>query len=263
MTDHDDEVAKRDDALGGERDGAAEHARADASDARSQEADDRQDWELLERWQAGDRDAGLTLFRRYYPEIERFFMNKVAVGVGDLAQETFIGCIESRDKIRDAGKFRSYLFSIAYNVLRTRFRQQSRRPEHVGMEEVTAFDHAPGPSSITVQLEEQRLLLEALRHVPMADQVLLELFYWEELSIRDIAPIIDCPVNTVKGRLQRARKRLKDKLSELARSPALLHSTLTNLEGWARSIADRHRDAADPTDAADAVDAADSIDDGE
>ena len=48
------------------------------------------------------------LFERYYQAIERFFVNKVSVEVGDLVQQTFIACVEGRERIRDGCKFRSY-----------------------------------------------------------------------------------------------------------------------------------------------------------
>ncbi len=74
------------------------------------------DTELLERWRAGERAAGTLLFERYYHQVERFFANKVsdtASEIRDFVQETFLALVQHRDRV-EAGKFRQYLFAVAY-----------------------------------------------------------------------------------------------------------------------------------------------------
>ena len=68
-------------------------------------------------------------------------------------------------------------------------------------------------------------------------QVALELFYWEELSVTEIADVLETPVGTVKSRLQRARVRLDEILVELSSSDeSLLKSTMDNFEMWAKDL---------------------------
>jgi RNA polymerase sigma-70 factor (ECF subfamily) len=201
---------------------------------------EQSDAELLDRWQKGSHEAGKQLFERYYETLERFFVNKVPSGIGDLVHETFQMCLEARDRIEDPDRFRSYLFSIAYNVLRGQFRKKGRRGEEVDLENVTVEALVPGPRSILVEREEQRLLLDGLRSIPVADQVLLELYYWESLKVAEIAEILDIPLGTAKGRLHRARKRLEAVISTLAASPSVLSSTLTDLDAWARKCRREH-----------------------
>ncbi|WP_428265676.1 RNA polymerase sigma factor [Haliangium sp.] len=196
------------------------------------------DAELLDRWRAGDLAAGETLFARYYPAIERFFLNKLSIGIDDLVHETFRLCLEAKERIADPTKFRPYLFSIARNVLHTFFRKKGRRDAEVDLDEVSVRAFDPGPSSVLVERQEQRLLLEALRSVPVNDQLILELYYWESLKVADICQVLDITVPTAKGRLHRARKRLREKLEELADSPDLLDSTVANLDDWARGCRD-------------------------
>lgn len=194
---------------------------------------------LLDRWRQGDRKAGKELFERYFERLECFFVNKVPSGVGDLVQETFRMCLEARDRIEDPEKFRSYLFSIAYNVLRGHFRTKARRSNEVDVEEVSVEALVPGPCSVLVERQEQRLLLEGLRRIPLADQTILELGYWESMTISDIAVVLGVPDGTVKSRLHRARRRLRDVMEELAGSPELLRSTLADLDEWARQCRDQ------------------------
>ncbi|WP_428268633.1 RNA polymerase sigma factor [Haliangium sp.] len=196
---------------------------------------DTDDVTLLERWRDGDRLAGAALFERYYDAVERFFVNKVSMGVGDLVQETFKGCIEARDRVRDPGKFRSFLFSIAYNVFRNYLRAKRREGDQVDIDQVAMATLSPGPRSIAMEQEsdEERLLLEGLRAIPAQYQVILELHYWEDLTTTEMAEVLGTSRGTVNGLLQRARKKLTVVLRELAESPEVLRSTLDDIDGWA------------------------------
>lgn len=203
-----------------------------------------EDSELLAAWRAGDRAAGAALFEKHYEAIARFFRNKVnGSSQDDLVQQTFLRCAESATRFRGSSSFRTFLFGIAHNVLREYLRKVGRQREReVGDVDldglsVTAMGQGPGRESsaagVIESKQEQRLLLEGLRTIALHYQVALELFYWEQLGVKEIAEITGKPVNTVKTRLRDGRSRLAGKLSELASSEALLRSTLDDLEGWA------------------------------
>ena len=199
---------------------------------------------LLERWRGGDLVAGEALFERYYDAIERFFVNKLTDHVDDLVQETFIACVESRDRLRDGRKFRSFLFTVAHNVLYKRFRRRYRGDENaMALEQVSVFDLAPGPITVTVRSSQERLLLEALRRIPVGSQVLLELFYWEEMTGKEIAAILEIPEGTVRSRMRTARTHLERAMDRLESKPELLASTKSSLEDWARRLRERLRSA--------------------
>jgi RNA polymerase sigma-70 factor (ECF subfamily) len=192
------------------------------------------DGNLLERWRAGDRGSGEVLFDRYYDLVERFFLNKVASAVQDLVQETFTRCVEGRDRIR--GEFRLYIIGIAYNVLKAHLRVRYRDGAAIDVEESAMRDMepGPGPATLLVQRREDRLLLEALRNLPIQEQVILELHYWENLTTDEIADALELPIGTARGRLQRARDKLGEVLHRITESPHELTSTLACLEDWAR-----------------------------
>jgi RNA polymerase sigma-70 factor (ECF subfamily) len=197
------------------------------------------DGELLEQWRAGDAVSGEALFERYYDMVERFFLNKVATGVQDLVQETFMRCVESRERIRDDDRFRMYMFGIAYNVLTAHLRQRYRGDREINLSEVSVCDLMPGPSSLVARRREHRLLIEALRSIPVDDQVILELHYWEQLTTHQMAEVIGIPVGTARGRLQRARAHLEEAIQRLAESPQDLSSTMARLDDWAAECRER------------------------
>jgi RNA polymerase sigma-70 factor (ECF subfamily) len=204
------------------------------------------DGELLERWRAGDAVSGEALFERYYTMLERFFLNKVTSGVQDLVQETFMRCVERRERIRDNDRFRMYMFAVAYNVLAAHLRERYRGNREIDLSQVSVCDLAPGASSVVARRREHRLLLKALRVIPVDDQVILELHYWEQLTTHQMAEVIGIPVGTVRGRLQRARARLEETIQRLAESRQDLMSTLARLDDWAAEC--RQRLDSDRTD---------------
>lgn len=219
-------------------------ARATRSHPRQTESRDTigrmsvEDSQLLERWRAGEVAAGEALFERYYNMIERFFLNKLATDINDLVQETFIACVERRDDVRDTSKFRSYLFSVAYNVLRAHLRRNYWQGQNIEFDKVALADLSPGPNSIIVNRDEQRLLLEGLRNIPVGYQMVLELHYWEGMTTAQIGEVLGVPASTARTRLRRARDHLEAAMRSLSDSAELLQSTLVRLDDWARQIRD-------------------------
>lgn len=194
------------------------------------------DAELVERWRSGDRSACAALFERYYDGLARFFRSKAPDAADDLVQRTFLRVSEGLTRIEDPAAFRSYLFGTACNALREHYRSVHRDGDRLEFTSVSAHDLAPSASAVVGWRQEQRLLLEALRRIPLEDQILLELCYWEQLPGREIAAIVGAPLGTVKAHLRRARLRLEAQLEALARSPGILHSTRSDLEVWAGAV---------------------------
>lgn len=194
------------------------------------------DAELVRAWRAGDKNAGETLFERYYDSIARFFYNKAGDHSADLIQRTFLACVEGLSRMRDNMRFRSYLFGIAHNLLRKYYRDKARRGVNLDFDEVSVHDLSPSPSRVLAVSQEQRLLLEALRRIPLSYQVVIELFYWENMSAHEIAEVLDIPLGTAKTRIRRGRQLVDQELTEISDSKELLHSTLSDLAGWAAKL---------------------------
>lgn len=194
------------------------------------------DEELLAAWRRGDRDAGAALFDRYFAAISRFFRTKVAESPDDLIQRTFLACVEARDRFEGRSSFRSYLFGVAYNVLREHARSRKRDAERFELAEVSAADLGPRPSSVLRARAEARALLEALRRLPLDHQVLLELYFWEPMTAAEIGESLGVPEGTVRTRLRRAKHLLEQELNTIAHTPGPLRTTATSLEDWARAV---------------------------
>ncbi len=194
------------------------------------------DYELLDAWGAGDRRAGSKLFRRYFPVVFRFYKNKVSNDVEDLVQKAFLACVESRDKFRRDASFKTFLLAVARNVLYNEYRRKRRKDDPVDFLTQSVIDIAPSPSLIVAERAEQRLLLEALRSIPIDYQIALELYLWEELTGPELGEVLGMSEAGARSRLHRARTALRKAMESLERSPERLESTMSDLEGWAAGI---------------------------
>jgi len=201
------------------------------------------DLELLVAWRGGDLSAGDALFNRHFAAIHRFFRNKVGQGLEDLVQQTFMALVEGRERFREDSSFRTYLFGVAHNMLRDHYRAQRKAPEALDFGRSSAVDVGAGPSTVLGKRREERLLLEALRQIPLDNQIVLELYYWEEMSASQTAEVLSIPEGTVRGRVRKAKQLLKAELAKLAESPDELETTVGNLDRWAAALREQMSDA--------------------
>jgi RNA polymerase sigma factor (sigma-70 family) len=194
------------------------------------------DPELLAAWRDGDARAGQELFGRYFEPVSRFFANKLLDDRDDLVQETFEACVRGRDRLRDDASFRAYLFSVAFNVLKAHFRRKRSAAAVHELGSSSLHDLAPGPSTIVGAVQQEQLLLEALRRITMEMQVVLEMRYWEDMSSAEIGAVLGIPAATARTRLHRGRELLERAIAQLPASREARDSTLAELDAWAGRI---------------------------
>lgn len=198
---------------------------------------DPSDAELLQAWGEGERRAGATLLRRHFAPLHRFFANKVGASaeVEDLVQQTLMACVHGRDRYRGDASFRTFLFAIARNTLLKHLRDR-KRDAPLDVEGDSLADLGLGVSTILDLRREQQLLLTGLRHISLDSQIVLELYYWEQLSATQIAEVLETSEAAIRGRLRKAKLELRGALEHLARDPNELASTADGLERWAASL---------------------------
>lgn len=173
--------------------------------------EDERDDALLAAWRRGDRKAGETVFERHYDRVQRFFVNKVSEP-RELTQRTFIACIESVHRYREGRSFRAWLLGIAWNVLRTHFRELHGESRTLPLETTSIRDMGRTPSEVLDLDDKKRRVRTALQHLPLERQTALELHMWEELTAQEIADVLGWPLGTVKDRLRRAKHELQERL---------------------------------------------------
>jgi RNA polymerase sigma factor (sigma-70 family) len=194
------------------------------------------DLELLDRWCNGDSAAGNQLALRHFDSLYRFFDNKVGSGVDDLILATLLACVRSRDQFRRQSSFRTYLFTIARHELYRYLRERQRHRQDIDVDEVSIQQLGTSPSGKLARSQEHKLLLLALRSLPVAQQVMLELHYWEDMSAAELAKVFGITEAAMHMRLSRARKALREYMEAMAESPLSAHTSLEDLDAWARRM---------------------------
>ena len=195
------------------------------------------DISLLIRWRGGDNEAGQTLFERHFDAIYGFFETKCAADADELTQSTFLACMRARDQFRAESSFRTYLFTIARNELYRILRTRQRKDSKLDFELSSIAELVSTPGTRMARNQEHRQLLSALQHLPVEQQTLLELHYWEDMDIAQLAEVFDAPSATIRTRLHRARKALRDKMEGSA--PQEVLQTLESMDMWAKGLARR------------------------
>jgi RNA polymerase sigma-70 factor (ECF subfamily) len=196
-------------------------------------ADD--DLALLHAWRAGDAAAGETLFERHFDAVFRFIRNKVGDKADDLVQEVFLACVKGRDRFREESSFRTYLFAVARNKIIDHWRARGKLQVD-DLSEASAHDLGPSPSSLMGRAEDERLLVMALRRLPLDLQMAIELYYVEGLKSREVGDVLDIPHGTVRSRLRRGLDQLREWVERLSESPHVLETTMSRLDAWAAGL---------------------------
>jgi RNA polymerase sigma factor (sigma-70 family) len=186
------------------------------------------DVDLLEQWSAGSREAGNQLIERHFDVVYRFFRNKVGTEIDDLVQQTFLGCLEARARYQGQATFKTFLLAIAHKQLYRHYDKQRRQTIDVAV--ASLHDLGTSPSGVVARREDHRLLVDALRRVPLEAQLVLELAFWEGLDGNEIAHVLEVPLNTAYTRLRRAKNALRVRLEQLCPDRAAVHKLIEKVD---------------------------------
>ena len=170
------------------------------------------DFDLLDRWRDGDKTAGQALFARHFDTLCGFFESKLDRDVDDLVQRTLLACVSSKDRFRKESSFRTYLFTVARHELFHYLRSRQRDGQRLDFSITSIAEILTSPASRMMKDAEKLRVVEALRRLPVEQQTLLELFYWQELDIEAISEVFELEPGTIRVRLHRARKKLRELL---------------------------------------------------
>lgn len=171
------------------------------------EASFDEDLVLVDRVLGGDDQAFQVLYDRYY---EKVF--GIARGVLldteeslDAVQEIFTLVYKNLDRFDRRARFSTWLFRIAVN----RSIQQARKLKHKSKNVPLNEAHEQAAEERPMVDHDDPRIAESLKKLAPNDRALLSLFYWEDLSLNEIAASLDCSVNAAKTRLFRARERFR------------------------------------------------------
>lgn len=184
---------------------------------------------FIEKLKRGEADAFDTLVNRYASDIYSLLLKitEDTEEAGDLTQETFLRALRSIHKFRGDAELKTWLFRIAINQSKNRFRWWNRRKKEktvsldapIGESDTTLSDTISAdfsnPEENALQNERQKFLQKALNELPEIFRDTVILCDIEGFSYEEIAEILEINLGTVKSRIARGREELRKKLNSI------------------------------------------------
>ena len=189
------------------------------ADAGTREIDDP-DRELVARWQAGDDAAFEALVRRHESRVYRLLLRMMGSPeeAEDVAQETFLNLHRHGRRFRGEARFSTFVYRVAANAALNRRRSLGRRRARIEklIQRQAAGDDLPttprNPEDATLGSELSLHVREALDKLSPSLRMPVVLYDLEGLAYGEIAEVLGVAEGTVKSRIHRARKALRDEL---------------------------------------------------
>jgi RNA polymerase sigma-70 factor (ECF subfamily) len=188
-------------------------SRPQASSAPTGRGDDSQDdAALMRRLARGELAAGGVLVERHQAMVRRFLLRLTgrADRADDLAQDTFVRMIRYAGRFDPAYSLRTWLLTIARRLSINQARGDGRV---IGAEPWDWTDDQPPPHESVDRQDEsdhlRRKLDAAIRQLSPAQRQALLLFHQQELTVQEVARVMEVPIGTVKSHLHRARAAMR------------------------------------------------------
>lgn len=177
---------------------------------------DLPDISIVQRVLDGDTDAFGMLVDRYgsmvFQVVHRITGHREEAE--DLSQEVFLRAFRQLSQFRGDAAFSSWLYRIAWNLSMDRL-DKKRKEAWIDLDELTDTHNRNLPSAEPFDqmdaMERRQALVREVDRLPPPDQLLIELYYREEKTVKEIAWILGMGESNVKIRLHRIRKKLKSR----------------------------------------------------
>lgn len=173
---------------------------------------------LALRCQLGERDAFDALVDRWHEPLWRYVrrMCDTDDDAAETLQDTWLRILRGLPRLRQPDRLRPWLFGIARRALMDRLRYQYKRAADMTLDSLDspgAGHIKPGPDDWPAA-DDVALMHAELDALPLVEREVLVLFYLRELPLDQVADVLDVPVGTVKSRLFRARRLLRQRLEQ-------------------------------------------------
>lgn len=189
--------------------------------------------DVIERAIQGESRAQEELYNATYSDVYYtiFAITKDEDLLFDVLQDTYLTAFQKLDQLKNADSFRPWIKRIAHNKTLNALRD--RKPSKMTFlvsadtEEVIEIkdDRIENmPEEKMDQNETVRLVKEILDALPEDQRVVIGMYYFEQMSINEIAEELGCSGNTIKSRLNYGRKKIETQVLELEKKGTKLYS---------------------------------------
>ena len=176
----------------------------------------RSDEELMSLLTNGGQSAFDELYKRYSKPMLNFFyrlLDRDRERAEDMLHDLFLKIIERPELYDSSRSFRAWFYTLAGNMVRNEFRSRQISNDYERVVSVQSEMLTDGPEvALDRQLFERQLQWEIDRFDP-EQKMLFQFRFVEEMTVRQIAEIMECPEGTIKSRLFHLTRQLAKKLS--------------------------------------------------
>ena len=176
--------------------------------------DQEEDRRLFDLWMKGDPQGFSGLYNRYKNRVFGFLVRMTSDRevAEDLVQDTFLAAMRNASQFDRSRNFLSWIFGIAHKRTIDYFRHIKVENEH----QIDA-EHAigKGPETPDINFSNMQLRSVINEAIKTLDPMQREVFLLRELGdvpFKEIAQIMDCPINTALGRMRLALKNIRKEL---------------------------------------------------
>jgi RNA polymerase sigma factor (sigma-70 family) len=182
-----------------------------------------------------DPSASVEIYSRHADDVHRYLRRRLGSDVADdLTADTFVVAFSARARFdRTAGSARPWLYGIASNLAakhRRREVRELRAYARTGVDAVASSWSDRADDRVSAQAM-NRDLASALAALSAGDRDVLLPVAWAELSYAEVALALQLPVGTVRSRLNRARRKVRDALTPASERVAVVPLTAIDTSG--------------------------------
>lgn len=177
------------------------------------------DYRLIELCRAGDSLAVEHFVQTYQQDVYRLALSILddSSEAEDATQEALLAALRALGSFQGLSSLKTWLFSITVNVCKTRLQHRKRRERVAiifGGNLRLQSSRQPSVEENTIQSESNEALWRAIQRMDEKHRIPIVLRYYHDLSVAEIAAILQIPEGTVHSRLNTARRQLRDGLRE-------------------------------------------------
>ena len=180
------------------------------------------DEELMIEYASGNPKAFEELFSRYGKKLYNLFLRSLnkAELAQDLLQECFLRVVESRGRYHPKKAFSNWIFTIAMNLIRDKYREQTRRktesvPDRLEIENLESELHNEGPHKDLEELQIEKAVATAMNTLPKEQREIIILSKYQGFSFSEISEILNLSPAAAKQKAYRGMQSLRKKLAYL------------------------------------------------
>lgn len=176
-------------------------------------ADRADDLRLMIAIGNGDQSALRQLYERHSTRVFRFLMRLVGnrSTAEELMNEVFLDCWRNARRFEGRAAPSTWLLAIARNKAYSKLRR-GRGEEQLDDAHESIRDETPDPETRADHASHERVMRACIRELTADQREIIDLVYYQEQSVEEVAEIIGIPAGTVKSRLFHARRRLGELL---------------------------------------------------